>query len=56
MSASDVLDRLEFVMKETAELLAKDAVPKDLLLQQMLLLQRKTADAIALLVIGPKSE
>lgn len=55
MSSEDTIERLEYLVKETAELIAKDSVPKDLLLQQLLLLQRKVSDAIAVLVIGPKA-
>lgn len=54
MSTEDTLERLEELVKQTAEVIARDAVPTDVLLQQLLLLQRKTSDAIALLVIGLK--
>lgn len=55
MSTEDTLERLEFLVKQTAEVIAKESVSKDVLLQQLLQLQRKLSDAIAVLVIGPKA-
>lgn len=52
MSTEDALAELERVVKATAETLAKEKVPQDVILQQILHLQSAASRAAALLFVA----
>lgn len=52
MSTSDALSELEAIVKQTAETLAAEKVPGDVVLQQILRLQSAASRAAALLFVA----
>lgn len=56
MSTLDALAELEAIVKQTAETLAAEKVPSDLVLQQILRLQSAASRAAALLFVAVADE